>query len=207
MSRKFKIDRDYYGEGIKMYSKCTIEIEPGVTILVGCNGAGKTTLLKQLYKKVQNENIPCVMFDNLHDGGSYAREKAAFCNDFSYIASSMCSSEGENICLNMQKFASVIGRLFKNNPNDQEYWIFADAVDSGFSVDNIVDLKEGLFDTILDVYKNKDVYIVVSANSYEMARNEKCFDVINGKYISIKSYEKYRNVILKSREQKEKIYG
>ena len=78
MGRKFKIDNDAYGEGIKMYNKATIELVPGVTVLVGCNGAGKSTLLKQLYGIVQKENIPCVMFDNLKDGGSNARSKAGF---------------------------------------------------------------------------------------------------------------------------------
>lgn len=76
MVRKFKIDNDAYGEGIKMYNKATIEIVSGVTVLVGCNGAGKSTLLKQLYRMVQKENIPCVMFDNLKDGGDRARMNA-----------------------------------------------------------------------------------------------------------------------------------
>lgn len=59
----------------------------------------------------------------------------------------------------------------------------------------------------MDVHKKKDVYIVVSANAYEMARGENCFDVVNGRYISIKSYEKYRSVVLKSRDKKNKRYG
>lgn len=202
MGRKFKIDNDAYGEGIKMYNKATIELVPGVTVLVGCNGAGKSTLLKQLYGIVQKENIPCVMFDNLKDGGSNARSKAGFYGDITFLATSMCSSEGENIALNMGNFAKMIGSMFRNNPNDDEYWIFADAIDSGFSIDNIVDLKQGLFRELLNMYKKKTVYIVVSANSYEMVRSENCFDVINGRYVSIKSYDKYRSVVLKSREKK-----
>lgn len=207
MVRKFKIDNDAYGEGIKMYNKATIEIVSGVTVLVGCNGAGKSTLLKQLYRMVQKENIPCVMFDNLKDGGDRARMNAEFCGDMTFLGTSLCSSEGENIRLNMQRFSDMIIKMFKNNPNDQEYWIFADAVDSGFSIDNIVELKENLFGEILDVNKKKDVYIVVSANAYEMARGENCFDVVNGRYVPIKSYEKYRSVVLKSRDKKNKRYG
>lgn len=184
-----------------------MEFEPGVTVLIGCNGIGKTTLMKQLYKQVQKENIPCVMFDNLRDGGSNARNKAGFYGDFTFLATSMCSSEGENIALNMGNFSKMIGSMFRQNPNDSEYWIFADAVDSGFSIDNIVDLKEGLFDLILDYHKNKEVYIIVTANAYEMARGEQCFDVVQGKYVPIKSYEKYRSVILKSKEMKNKIHG
>lgn len=206
MGRKFKIDNDAYGEGIKMYNKTTIELVPGVTVLVGCNGAGKSTLLKQLYGIVQKENIPCVMFDNLKDGGSNARNKAGFYGDITFLATSMCSSEGENIALNMGNFAKMIESMFRNNPNDDEYWIFADAVDSGFSVDNVVELKDELFKLILDIHKDKEVYIVITANAYEMARGEQCFDVINGKYVTIKSYEKYRSVILKSRDKKDTRY-
>lgn len=206
MGRKFKIDNDAYGEGIKMYNKATIELVPGVTVLVGCNGAGKSTLLKQLYGIVQKENIPCVMFDNLKDGGSNARSKAGFYGDITFLATSMCSSEGENIALNMGNFAKMIESMFRNNPNDNEYWIFADAVDSGFSIDNVVELKDELFKLILDIHKDKEVYIVITANAYEMARGEQCFDVINGKYVSIKSYEKYRSVILKSRDKKDARY-
>ena len=206
MGRKFKIDNDAYGEGIKMYNKATIELVPGVTVLVGCNGAGKSTLLKQLYGIVQKENIPCVMFDNLKDDGSNARSKAGFYGDITFLATSMCSSEGENIALNMGNFAKMIRSMFRNNPNDNEYWIFADAVDSGFSIDNVVELKDELFKLILDIHKHKEVYIVITANAYEMARGEQCFDVINGKYVSIKSYEKYRSVILKSRDKKDARY-
>ncbi len=206
MGRKFKIDNDAYGEGIKMYNKATIELVPGVTVLVGCNGAGKSTLLKQLYGIVQKENIPCVMFDNLKDGGGNARSKAEFYGDITFLATSMYSSEGENIALNMGNFAKMIESMFRNNPNDSEYWIFADAVDSGFSIDNVVKLKDELFKLILDIHKDKEVYIVITANAYEMARGEQCFDVINGKYVSIKSYEKYRSVILKSRDKKDARY-
>ena len=111
MGRKFKIDNDAYGEGIKMYNKATIELVPGVTVLVGCNGAGKSTLLKQLYRMVQKENIPCVMFDNLKDGGDRARMNAEFYGDMTFLGTSLCSSEGENIRLNMQKFSGMIIKM------------------------------------------------------------------------------------------------
>ena len=51
------------------------------------------------------------------------------------------------------------------------------------------------------------IYIVVSANEYEMAREEQCFDVINGKYINVPDYETYRQFILDSKAEKEKRYS
>ena len=36
-----------------------------------------------------------------------------------------------------------------------------------------------------------------------MARGEKCFDVVGCRYVNIKSYDRYRNLVLKSREYKD----
>ena len=70
------------------------------------------------------------------------------------------------------------------------------------SVDNIVDIKEQLFKTILKYNYGNEIYIIISANEYEMARDEQCFDVYNGKYVKFTDYEEYRDFILQSREWK-----
>lgn len=202
--RKFKIYKDYNDMGCDIYKKGTITINSGVTVLVGCNGMGKTTLLHQLKRTLEKDDIPLISFDNLINGGSNARSKAGFYGDMEFLATSLCSSEGENIVLNLGKLAGEIGRFVKKNKNSPEMWILLDAVDSGLSVDNIVDVKEYLFKTIIDDNPNSDIYIIVSANEYELARNENCFDVYNGKYIKFKDYEEYRDYILNSREEKDK---
>ena len=69
-------------------------------------------------------------------------------------------------------------------------------------MDNIVDIKEYLFKTILEHNDGNEIYIVISANEYEMAREEKCFDVYNGKYVTFNNYEEYRDFILQSKEWK-----
>ena len=91
----------------------------------------------------------------------------------------------------------------KEHSEENEFWIFLDVIDSGFSIDAIEDLKRGFFDTIFNTYPDKDVYILVTANEYEMARGEKCFDVVGCRYVNIKSYDRYRNLVLKSREYKD----
>jgi predicted ATP-dependent endonuclease of OLD family len=231
MSRKFKLETDYYGEDIKMYKKGTITLEEGVTVIVGCNGIGKTTLLAQIKQQLNKENIPCFSFDNLHEGGSHARAAAASENDFTFMATSMASSEGENIVMNMGKIAQALGHFVttgesvkrgdrltqafakavfgeqKTHVNSKERWILLDAIDSGLSVDNIVDIKELLFQTILKHKGDTSVYIIVSANEYEMARGEQCFDVYHGKYRQLKTYEAYRKLILKTREIKDQRYS
>ena len=77
-----------------------------------------------------------------------------------------------------------------------------DAADSGMSIDNVCEIKEYLFKTILDDEKEADVYIVISANEYELARGEACFDTYNGKYIEFADYEAFRAFILDSRKIK-----
>lgn len=230
MSRKINLYRDYYDEGFNLYKKRVIEINSGVTVLVGCNGIGKTTLLKQLKQRLKSEGIPCLMFDNLTDGGSHAVSEAGFNEDFAFIANAVQSSEGENIVMNIANFTERVGEFVRDGMDSKqkkkdnlmkclsaingtntgkeekeipkERWILFDAIDSGLSVDNIVDIKEQLFDTILKYNFGNEIYIVVSANEYEMARGEKCFDVYNGKYVKIKDYEDYRNLVLQSKEWK-----
>lgn len=228
MSRKFQLERDCYDEGFNLYKKKIIEIKSGVTVLVGCNGIGKTTLLKQIRDKLKENKIPYIMFDNLRDGGSKAISEASFYSDFVFMANAIQSSEGENIVMNLEKLAARLGEFVEKgeDPKEKKFnklvkaikeingediveseiinerWILLDAVDSGLSVDNIVDLKEQLFKTILEYNYENEVYIIVSANEYEMVRNEQCFDVYNGKYINIKDYEEYRNLVLQSKEWK-----
>lgn len=205
MGRKFKIERDYYDEKDYLYRKMHVEFEPGLTVLIGCNGCGKTTLMRQVRLQVEKElKNPCVInYDNYIHGGASSISESILCGDMTFVADSVMSSEGEKITLNMQKLSMKIGSLMKKYPDEKEFWIFLDGVDSGFSVDAIEDLKRGLFDTIFDCYPDKDIYIIASANEYEMARGEKCFDTVNCRYVNIKSYERYRSLVLKSREYKD----
>lgn len=230
MSRKFKLEPDWYGEDIRMYKKKTITLEDGVTVLVGCNGIGKTTLLQQIQASLTKQKIPVLSFDNLHEGGSKSLSSAAFNGDWAFAATAMASSEGENIVMNVGQLAGILRHFIEtgqvSKPRDKlaralarvmgdteteevtskERWLLLDAIDSGLSVDNVIDIKEQLFQTILEAKGDKEVYILVTANAYEMARGEQCFDVYNGKYIKLKTYEAYRKFILKTRAIKKQRY-
>ena len=148
-----------------------------------------------------------VEFDNEHDGGHNARSRAAYHDDFSFLATSLCSSEGENIVMNLGNLASKMGRYTGTCDREglqDEYWFLLDAVDSGLSIDNIDDLKQYLFKTIIDRHPDKSVYILVTANSYEMCRGEQCLDVHSGTYREFEDYENYRKFIMDCRETKDK---
>lgn len=201
--RTFTINRNPNDCGV-LYYRSEMTFKPGVTVLVGCNGSGKTSLLNMLESRLNKEEVPCISFDNLHDGGHNAVSKAAFYEDFNFVANAVTSSEGENIVLNMGNKAREMGAFSKKNDSAKELWFLFDAVDSGLSVDNIVDVKEFLFKTIIEHNKDKDIYIIISANEYELCRKENCFDIYLGKYVKFKDYEEYRKFILDSRARKEK---
>lgn len=227
MSRTFNTWRDPYDEGFSTCRRKQIEINSGVTVLVGCNGAGKSTLLHNIRDELKKEDIPVFFYDNEKDGRSNSIGESMFREDYSFGATALCSSEGENISLNLGKIASDLGQFVltgKNNDyksrlaeallgekpkeiTSNERWILFDAMDSGYSIDNVIEMKD-FFQLVIDDAKdlNKDLYIVISSNEYELAHELDCFDVMEGKYIHFNTYEDYKKFILRTREKKDKRY-
>ena len=206
MSRQFVLHNNWYGDDYAIFKKKQIKINPGLTVLVGCNGAGKTTLLKQINQSLKNEDIPVLFHSNMSDGERELKRKAVFHGNFEVVAKLMMNSEGENIVNVMEEIVKKMGELTRQYPEAQELWFLFDAIDSGLSIDNVLDIKDQLIPVVIEYNQNKDIYFIISANSYEFARNENCFDVINGKYIKFKDYEEYREFILRTKEQKLKRY-
>ena len=227
MSRIFKTWRDPYDEGFSTCRKKEIEIKSGVTVLVGCNGAGKSTLLHNIREELKKENIPVFVYDNEKGGGHNSIGESMFYGDIVLGATAMCSSEGENISINLGKVASKLRKFIQTGDNgdrfnklgrllsgedeqevtSNERWILLDAMDSGYSIDNVIEMKD-FFQMVLDDAKmhGMEVYIVISSNEYELAYNSECFDVIEGKYVSFDGYEDFKKFILKTREKKDKRY-
>ena len=202
--RRFKISKDPWDIGENLYTKTSIIFNPGLTVLVGCNGSGKTTLLRFIEEELRVNKIPVVTFNNLVDGGSNSMAEAGLFGDMRFVATAALSSEGENIVMNLGKVASKIGAKIRKNSEAKELWILLDAVDSGLSIDNIIEFKQFLKDTIIAENKDKDIYIIASANEYELCNDEKCFDVRNGRYMIFDTYNEYRAFILGSRVAKDK---
>lgn len=207
MSRTFTISTKPYDD-CTLHNRKNFTINPGLTVLVGCNGAGKTTMLNHIKYELEKNEIPVFQYDNVHDGGSNAISRAGVYGQMNTLASLLCSSEGEKINQNIGQAAGQIGGFVRKNSNKGEVWILFDAIDSGYSIDNIIETKRDLFETIIEDCGNRniDVYIVVSANSYEMACGEQCLDIWSGKYITFENYNEYKQYILKTRERKDKRY-
>lgn len=201
MSRIFKLDKAPYHDRDILFKRKEVEIQPGVTVLVGCNGCGKSTLLRYMEEALKKDKIPTMTYNNVSDGGGHAIQMALHQHNGALMGTLACSSEGEQIVINVSEMAGKLGPFVRQHAGESEIWILLDAVDSGLSIDNIIDLKE-FFQLVITTNPNSDVYIVVSANSYEMASGQNCFDVRLGKYRTFGSYTTYRNFILRSKEQK-----
>ena len=207
MSKTFKIPKKPYGSEI-VYKKSDITLEPGFTALVGCNGSGKTTLLRLIKEQLLKENIPVFTYDNKTEGASTMISRAVLYGQMPLAGTLATSSEGEQIMVCLGEIAQQIGSFIRKNSDSDEFWIFLDAIDSGFSIDNIIEIKDFFKDCLVpDVRgKGKEVHILCSANSFEVANGENCFDVINGEYVTFKDYEEYKRFILSSRKTKDKRY-
>lgn len=227
MSRIIKTWRDPYDAGFSTCRKKQIEIQQGLTVLVGCNGSGKTTLLHNIKSELKKEDIPVFYYNNEKDGGNNSISESIFYGNLSFTATALCSSEGENISLNLSKIASKLRKFVEtgdtgdrfnalaktlalkddNEENNvsNERWILLDAMDSGYSIDNVIEMKD-FFDLVIKDAKEFgiELYIVISSNEYELAHESKCFDVMEGKYIQFASYEDYKKFILRTREKKDK---
>lgn len=220
--RTINVFKDPYAEGFDTCEAETVTIRPGFTVLVGCNGTGKTTMLMNIREELKKQGIPCHSYNNLHDGGHNAIGSAIANEDFAFAATAMGSSEGENISMNLtgllKKFREFIetGRITDKTtrisdlfheykiPETKERWLLLDAVDSGYSVDNVVDAKFVFKEMIKNAAeKGYDLNIVASANEYELAREEQCLDVNTGEYVDFPDYDSYREFILETRRKKE----
>ena len=224
MSRDFKYHRKYYDDR-QIFKKASISIEPGVTVFIGCNGSGKSTLSLIIKDYLRKNKIPLYEFDNYHYGGSHSMSESLFKGDMSMVAEMASASEGERITLNIgNKFRDIINFLstgktrrdiliesFSDEDSEEnkskERWIILDALDSGYSIDNIIDFKDYILNLILEKSEqlNVETYIIITSNDYEMCIDLPCFNVTDGKYVDINSYEDFKKEILKTRAFKDKM--
>lgn len=225
MGRIIKTWRDPYDRGFSTCFYKEISIRSGITILVGCNGFGKTTLINNIEEELRKDNIPYLKYDKLHqedDSFSFSGEM-----NIEKFALRRSSSEGENINIDFSsqlqgirefletgrvvsektKFVDLFRQKEYEIPETKERWLLYDAIDSGWSIDNVIDAKWIFNDLIKRAEQlGYTLYIVISANSYELAQGMPCMDVSNGKYMKFYTYEDYRKFILKSRKKRDKRY-
>jgi hypothetical protein len=203
MSRKFQIPTDPYDEGVRLYARKDISLNPGLTTLIGCNGSGKSTLLMFLKDQLQKDpDILVMKYDDRYDGGHNLMEKMGFLEDFVGLSTMMTSSEGERIYVGLGHFIGSMRREIRRN-HPKEVWILMDAVGSGLSIDKINEVKD-FADIVVEDNAGIDVYFIVSTNEYEFADGTDCIDVTTFKHMTFNDYADYRNYILETAKRKEK---
>lgn len=196
----------FLGEIEKKLKKQNIPVITFDNLSQGGANARKTAIEKHDFRFLasskissEGENIVLNISNKAKEIGSFIRNKGVLEEDRKYkkLANAIISTYRE-------KSANTEIEEIEEEPN--EYWILLDAIDSGLSIDNVIDVKKYLFDTIVEDAKknNFTVFIVVSANEYEMCVGEKCFNVQDGKYEDISSYEDFKSVVLRTRDYKVK---
>jgi len=204
-AREFYFSKDPVNAGYSVYKKRSAQIKPGITVLVGCNGSGKSTLLNIMKDILKKEDIPVFTYDNYRNGGLMGLD-IALEHNARLFATLAFSSEGERIVQNFGAYMRSFGDFVRRHQSDKEIWLILDAVESGLSIDNVRELKE-FFQFVLEneAQGDKSIFIVVSTNTYEFCTGTQCYDVQNGKYIELKTYDEYCDFIMKSRELKDNL--
>lgn len=192
--KKIKVYDDY-----DLFRKHTFEFNPGITVLIGRNGSGKTTLINEMYDVLKADKECVYRYRNEdYEGKTYG--SYIYGGRIDLLAHSMSNSEGQEISFNLEMNIGKIGKFVSDNIDKgvKEIFILFDGLDSGLSIDGIDELIELFNDTMIKDANdhNVDMYIIVSANTYEFVRNQDCIYVSNASHIKFDNYEKYRKFIL-----------
>lgn len=215
---EFAVYKDPIEEGQYIYKKSKFWLKPGVTCLIGCNGSGKTTLFNSIYDIMQTNasksdndktklsDVKYLRLNNYNHGPKELMQEAMFIGDMSTVISQAQSSEGEQIVGWLCKYASSLGTNVRSLEKGSHLIVSFDAIDSGLSYDNIVDVRNHLFSPMLDDAKKRGInlYILVATNTYALcddASYDKIF-IHNFKHIKVNSYKSFVKYVIKSREIK-----
>lgn len=198
-------------DNFKLYTHKEFTLYPGLNSLVGCNGSGKSTLIDMYVKPyVKKNNIEYIYWNDRVNGGSHLMQKLLYYSDMSGLCSMVVSSEGERIAYGLLDIFRNIGKGFRAC-RGKDFIIMFDAIDSGMSVDEIIETRSVILDIVIPDAESLNVtpYFVIAANNYEWCADPRIhnIEIQTGKIVNINSYEDYRNIIIKSRERKNKMRG
>lgn len=197
----FEVPTKPYDDRRVFYKDRRFDFDYGVNVLVGCNGTGKSTVISLLKDKLKEENKPCLVFDCKREHNWY-KDSLIQDEDYSTLATYITSSEGECTNVILHSFVRKLLGFFKKYPEGDKF-ILLDSIDSGYSLDNVIEFNKFLVDTVCKGRDN-DVYFIVSTNAYEMVEGNQCFYARTGEKKTFNSYEEYRKFILKSFKDKQR---
>lgn len=147
-----------------------IEIETGVTVLIGPNGIGKTYSLQSLQEWLEQNDKDVLNIDIYSEGHSYADELLNS-GSMRNLAKRVVASEGQRVYdILIDKYAPKLGDFVKTiSQRNKEGYILIDGCDSGVSIDLMLSIRY-LFNFVLNDCKNSNIniYVIITSNSFEL---------------------------------------
>lgn len=204
------IQIDQYGlDDTKLFDYDHIVLHPGLTVLVGCNGSGKTTLMKNITSSAKTEKIVAKIFTccETHKITDMLIGYIGTSDSVEIGINMLSSSEGEQIAIGLQIAFNWLWSNCKKDDVDKII-LLLDSLDSGIDIPTINMIVDVLHSAI-NIAKtdfNVDLYVIISANSFALVKNQKCIDVKTGKEIAFKTWKQYANFCIKSDAYKQKRY-
>lgn len=225
MKKKIKLDKEPFGDGRILFDEEELEIEENiVTCIVGCNGSGKTTLINYIENSFGGKASNLVFMATNEIGRIFgvsseddelqpivfARfdknvDPKSLKDEWMYGARKMMSSTGEYISDRLGRVLGIVGSATRiKGIENKELYLFFDDCDAGTSIDMIGEIKN-VFGVISNDLKNKGIkhYIILSANSFEMAKGLDCVDATTLKHMSFDDYEAFKAFVIESRKEKD----
>lgn len=198
--------KDYYTED-DIFSTEEVSFQPGITMLVGCNGYGKSTMISIVEEYCKANDIELLSYDATNPHTSQRNIDKFLDNEqFGELALYLYSSEGERLVQGFGEIILKIGNFVSKRKKDKKpFFITLDGIDSGLSIDKLVDCNEVLH-TIQQDISDLEGYILVTSNNYELTAGFNCMDVHNGSTVKFDNYEDYRGFIFKTKDIKDRRY-
>lgn len=196
-----------FDDELKLYNRKNFTFLPGINSLVGCNGSGKSTLIDCFLTAYLDEhNIEYYKHNDRRTGGHNYMDKLLFTGDMQGIAQMYMASEGERIVCALDPVFGMLRSRFSKN-RGKPYFLIFDAIDSGMSVDEIIEIRDTFLDLIIpDAEKEFGVtlYMIIAANNYEWCADDRIhnIDITNAKELKFTDYSEYKDFILNNRKHK-----
>lgn len=176
-----------------------------INTLIGCNSSGKSTMLRKIEEILYTNGFPYILYDNIDNSFKWLHERIHESIHYRNL------SEGEVIAKASSKYINVLtdiivgtiirDKKFRKYRDLDNIFLLLDSIDTGYSIDNILNLTGILNGLICLAKKNKKrLYIIAAANNFEFIQGNRSWDVQASKEIFFNKYEEYKQRIIETSE-------
>lgn len=164
---EIKLSKEFFDEKV-------IRINSKVTVLTGPNGSGKTYSCLSINEYCKEHNIPAMLV-NVFENNKGKMNKFDFYGETDKIVKAIMASEGQNVYDTLVDNIPDIIKFIKGVNNETGY-IIIDGLDSGVSIDLLLQIREYIVDYIINQCEkiHKDINIILTSNSYELVYDYDC---------------------------------